>query len=397
MICFENDGLIELDTLRLMGVSVKSEGAIGYFGTGLKFAVATLLRTGHAITIQAGRDTYPITVEPLTVRGASFEGVRLGDERLGFTTQLGKNWEPWQAFRELHSNALDEGGDSYRIEQEPVPHENKTRILVSGTGVEEAFDERDIIFLPKDLEPIIEDFSLQFFDRPSSFLYYRGVRVHSLGNRSLFTWNIKHVSSGARPVLTEDRTLDSHAQLVARIQGAEALVQLSNAEIAARTVTAKGSFEFEDLPWHTVDYPSKEWLEGVGSVVRKHEVPEGVMKIFVRNDLKNRSGEAPAETDDTEEKAIQEALTLLNTGLRCPLKREDVTVVEVLMNGALGQCSGPLSDKKIYISRECVAQGRRRIASTLFEEWMHRDVGLEDYTRRFQDYLLDRLIAAVDK
>ena len=49
---FANAGLIDLDVIRIMGVSVKTkDNPIGYFGTGLKFALSTLLRSGHKVTL----------------------------------------------------------------------------------------------------------------------------------------------------------------------------------------------------------------------------------------------------------------------------------------------------------------------------------------------------------
>ena len=58
MIIFENKGLIDVHAISIMGVSVKEEGSIGYFGTGLKYAIATLLREGQKITIWRGKEPF---------------------------------------------------------------------------------------------------------------------------------------------------------------------------------------------------------------------------------------------------------------------------------------------------------------------------------------------------
>lgn len=50
MIIFENSGEIDPQLISLIGVNVKeSESAIGYFGTGLKYAIACLARWGEVI------------------------------------------------------------------------------------------------------------------------------------------------------------------------------------------------------------------------------------------------------------------------------------------------------------------------------------------------------------
>ena len=69
MIVFQNPGLIDMAAVTTMGVSVKNDGAIGYFGTGLKFAIATILRNKCALTIHRGLEAFAFTSEEITIRG----------------------------------------------------------------------------------------------------------------------------------------------------------------------------------------------------------------------------------------------------------------------------------------------------------------------------------------
>jgi hypothetical protein len=73
---FANAGLIDLDVIRVMGVSVKTnDNPIGYFGTGLKYAIATLLRTGHTVTLKrGGRDHEFSAQEGRTIQGQHRNG-----------------------------------------------------------------------------------------------------------------------------------------------------------------------------------------------------------------------------------------------------------------------------------------------------------------------------------
>jgi hypothetical protein len=60
-----NAGLIPMEAVTTMGVSAKEgENPIGFFGTGLKYAIASLLRTSHKITIWRGLDRYDFATEP---------------------------------------------------------------------------------------------------------------------------------------------------------------------------------------------------------------------------------------------------------------------------------------------------------------------------------------------
>ena len=48
MIVFENPGEIDIRSISTFGVSVKEgDNPIGFFGTGLKYAIVVLLRTGQ--------------------------------------------------------------------------------------------------------------------------------------------------------------------------------------------------------------------------------------------------------------------------------------------------------------------------------------------------------------
>src|SRR6185437_6468608 len=111
-VVFENRGEIDPIAIRTFGVSVKeSENPIGFFGTGLKYALAILLRTKHRITIQSGERVLHVGTREAVVRGERFDLITLDGEPLGFTTQVGKTWAVWMAYRELYCNARDEGGE----------------------------------------------------------------------------------------------------------------------------------------------------------------------------------------------------------------------------------------------------------------------------------------------
>ena len=76
MIVFQNPGLIDLAAVITMGVSVKEgDTPIGFFGTGLKFAIATILRNGGGIELYRGGDKHVFGIEPGTVRGEAFDFV----------------------------------------------------------------------------------------------------------------------------------------------------------------------------------------------------------------------------------------------------------------------------------------------------------------------------------
>lgn len=183
-IYFANKGTIDLDTIRTMGVSVKvNDNPIGYFGTGIKYAIATLLRTGHTVSLFTNGETVQFRLREKEIRGKKFELVFMDDEQLAFTSELGKNWEVWQAYRELASNTMDEGGS---ISGRFV--EADTVFAVDGPEIGKAHDERNKIFLHS--EPWLIADGVEVHRGKSHWLYYRGVRVQRLLKASRFTYNL---------------------------------------------------------------------------------------------------------------------------------------------------------------------------------------------------------------
>jgi len=112
---------IEPFSWSIMGVNVKeNDNPIGHFGTGLKMAIAVLLRTNHNITIKTEDQEYIFGIDLKTLRGKDFWVCTCNGEELPYTTELGKEWDVWMAYRELISNTIDEGGN---YSEEPLSDE----------------------------------------------------------------------------------------------------------------------------------------------------------------------------------------------------------------------------------------------------------------------------------
>lgn len=234
MIILENSGEIDIDFIKTMGVNVKDcDSAIGYFGTGLKYAVAVFLREGISITLFIGDTEYEFFTEPKSIRGKAFDMCRMRGPMdsvdLGFTTDLGKNWQLWQAYREIHSNCLDENGSIYKGEK------------VAGKSGCTVFAIEDIdvsgIFLGDlELPLLFSNSGIEIYQGKSSHIYYRGIRAKDLPDDSLYTYNIKRHCD-----LTEDRLLCYDFQIEYAIN--DAIAEMENKGIIKDVVTAKNSYE----------------------------------------------------------------------------------------------------------------------------------------------------------
>ena len=170
-IFFYNDGILDINSALIFGVSAKEgNNPIGRFGTGLKYAISIILRLGGSISINSGGELYAFGVKAINARGKEFHVVTMNGVDCGFTNHLGSHWEPWQAYRELYCNALDEGGGV----TEEFPSSADTVISVECDSISRAHLNRDKYFI--DSAPIYSDGVIEIHEGGRPFHYYRGMR-----------------------------------------------------------------------------------------------------------------------------------------------------------------------------------------------------------------------------
>lgn len=282
-IVFETPGLLDLKAITTFGMNAKpnTKNPIGFFGTGLKYAIAVLVRNKIPVTIFIGNKQYDFYVKDIEFREKGF-GMVMYKARQGlvakwkyvelpFTTELGKNWELWQAFREIESNTRDENGRTYHdtasIEQH-LGKEGYTKIVIGGEAFAQVWAERDKVFLPEGLS--VWDYSddIQILKQPSQHIYYRGLRVQDLEKPSMFTYNI------LKPMdLTEDRTLKY--SWVANSTIAEWVARSKDQETVAKILSADDDKFFEGkLDFDSVYVaPGEVFMD----IVRKKKAREGTV------------------------------------------------------------------------------------------------------------------------
>jgi hypothetical protein len=261
-IVFNTPGELDLRAFTLMGVSAKpnSKNPIGYFGTGLKYAIATLVRLGAEPVVWIGLEKYTFFKRKGEFRGTEFEKLSMRRESfkltkprvtdLPYAVSYGRNWEAWMAFRELESNTRDEGGESFEMENAPDGAPGQTTVVVELEAFTEAFRKRNEIFLE---EAQREGVGVQVVDRPNNYLYWRGLRVYKLPKPSLFTYNfLDHM------VLTEDRTLDN--VYMARYNLASWLVACNSDHVIGKVLQASEKHWEHELEFPTHVSPGRAFV-----------------------------------------------------------------------------------------------------------------------------------------
>jgi len=366
---FSNPGEIDPRVWSTFGVSVKeTDNAIGQFGTGLKYAIAVLMREGRSLSIRAGANTYVFGVETADIRGKEFAQVTCNGAALPFTTHLGSKWELWQAYRELYSNCLDEGGD--------IGSDGDTVISAEIGDVDHGS-----VFMDKAARRLIHSTSdCDIYSGESDVIYYKGIRAMEPSRRMLFTYDIK------RADLTEDRTMKYMFQVWSAI---------SEAAITATCRDFVNTFLTQSKDWFEgqVDFdycdkkPSEPVLEAVACYRRE--------KIYQQHGMVKKSIDylgmdiyEPKDMDDRQRRVVEKASKFcaqIGYPITYPIK-----LVTDLGNGTLAMADK--KTKQIYLSGRVLTQGAKQVAATLIEENLHLAEGFKDCTYEMQSYLFDQIV-----
>ncbi len=380
MIVFQNKGLIDLETIRTFGVSIKEgDNPIGFFGTGLKYALAILLRRGQSIVLYRGLESYKFGTCLKSIRGEQVEIVTMNDQSLGFTLRLGTNWVLWHAYRELHSNTRDEGGVVFKAHRYK-PSEGVTSFVVVGPEFEEVYESRSTIILEG--EPDIEHADMDIHYRSSEYLYYRGIRIWKLASMSRYTYNLKGSLK-----LTEDRTIAEWP--MTRIKIARSIARYLPVELLQKLITVRDTFEYS-LDYEFCDRDSPRLVEAISNALADKQIDDSDINrdtlIFYTKYGHVPLELTPIELNEIQELQLKRAVRVSNQ-MGFEVQPYSIIVTNKLKRGTLGLAK----NKTIYISLRCFELGTKFLTQTVIEEFVHLDTGFVDESRNLQNYLFEKL------
>lgn len=389
-IIFQNPGLIDLRAVQIMGLNAKeTKNPIGQFGTGLKYAIAVLLRSGCKVSIWRGEEEHTFSAEKDTFRGKEFDFVRMDstDDKvgrsLGFTLELGKHWEPWMAIRELESNARDEDGRSFANADYQLAADTTT-IVIEGAVAETAYSQLPDIFIST--KPIWANDTTEVHraENPeqSRWLHYRGVRCQKLEQPSIYRYNLLSAQQ-----LTEDRTF----KYSWTGEGELSNLGLCTDEQAIRAiVTAKKGYLEHDIHFNEFTISDK-FAEIVGTLANRANTSAWravrIKKGFAEFE--------ELEIDALQQQMLDRAQTFIEKMGEKRVRNFPVFVCADLGPKTLGTVS--LVRKEIWLSLRVFEMGMKQLTSCLYEEYIHLDRGLGDLEYETQNFLFDTIITQAAK
>jgi len=384
MIVFRNHGTIDPASITTFGVSSKENaGAIGFFGTGLKYAIAILLREGCSISIQTGGEVLTFGTERARIRVDEFTFITMNGERLGFTTELGKTWELWAAFRELYCNCVDEHGEVSELDPgdpEPAAGVDETIITVKGEAFRDVWARRSEIFL--DTKPLYRHEAVHIHPGPSEFVFYRGIKAYRPSQPTRYTYNIQRKID-----LTEDRTVKYAFEVDNAIN--RGVLECDQESLIHNILTApQGTFEAQHT-WAGV-VPSETVLGLVRRLSRDfnpmlNRTALETCRPWLLGELHNAK---PMELSPLEQARLAKAIAFCET-VGFNVAEYPIVVTEFLGEGVLGQSH----ESRIFISKRTFMMGTKMLAGTLIEEFLHLRHRLYDESRGMQNFLMDAIVS----
>lgn len=388
-ILFTNPGLLDIRAATTFGVNVKpaSDSPIGFFGTGLKYAIAVLLREGQSIEILSGETHYKFIPELESIRGKDFLTIALLENggaptRLGWTTELGKNWALWQAYREIYCNALDEGGQVASAKSLPESaHADSTIIAISGEAFAQLHARRFDFLLDPERKPWLTGQGLEVHPGKTKSLFYRGIKVHEFQKETLFTYNITYPLS-----LTEDRTPSYTWELPNRLR--DGIVTISEESFLTSVLCCpKGAFEF-DLQFTGLPSANPAFTRIARELCKTSpaRMNPSIRVAVIAEDRKALRGK-PATLTRVQQTMLAKAQTFVARLV------PDLGDYPIICSQGMGDLMGAAYQGQILIAPAAFECGTKQLAGTILEEYFHLAKNVEDETRGFQELLLMKIIS----
>lgn len=410
MIYFQNKGELDIRAIKTMGVNVKeTESAIGYFGTGLKYAIAVLLREGCNIRIFTGGKGIEFYVTRQEIRGKEFDivsmsitdGATVRQEELGFTTQLGKNWKVWMAYRELYSNALDENGmigecadDYFTVDK------NETIVLVDGKKFEDVHNMRWKYFARERGDKPVASFNgLDIYKSKNQedhkgIFFYKGVKVGDTYLPCDFDFDF----TGIQMSLTEDRTLAYGFQarwavcsaFFALLPEQKKAIELFENFLVAEPNTFENSLNYME----SYSEPNDLCLDIIGELRNELQDCDMNTSAIMLHAKHRKRSVLPTESvklTSIQQAQLDRAKAFLTDTLGYDMSLYPLIVAHNLGDGVLGRAD--IEQKILYLATGTFGQGTKRVAAALVEEFVHVHYKVHDETLEQKMVYLEKILS----
>lgn len=410
-VCFENKGEVPLNAFKLLGASSKRSDSskIGYFGTGLKYAIAVMLKQGIEFKIFSGSKEVKISTRKTKFLDNTVDVMTVNGEKTSITLDAGIDWKPWYALREIYSNAIDEDG-AMLLNQQPEAKAGYTRVFVDAESetLKSIFDNWGAYFT-QGRSPVFRNERGSLFSKlptvPEYIAYRKGIRVYESRMHSVFDYDLLDVDINESRVAVYSWKVDESSSELLASSNLECVKEFLK---LARNNRRSQFREWEDGFWdYTGSYTfSNSWLEALSdsrivpaNFAGHYDITETtvILPDKLIDKLQRRFGDAINLAGNNKDKYVvlesvnkQPLQKMLDVFSRAGFSWEldKIDIVKFNDKDLLGQAK----DGRVLLSGSLFTPTHKhQIAATLLEEIAHAITGYSDGTREMQNYLFNTI------
>lgn len=419
----KNKGHIEPKALSLMGASTKAgdNTKIGQFGSGNKYAIAYFLRNGHEVRVFSGLEEIKIETKRETFRNSDFNVIYINGIPTSITTQMGKDWQFWQAMREIYCNALDEGEASFDFVNHIEPKNDETHFYITANSQAYEFVSNFDNYFSTNKKVLFECSVGKILEKTGDVanIYRKGIRCVETKANSIYDYDFHDIPIDENRLVKYSFQVDEYIwKLIVRCND-KVIIKKIMTNLQDNRYREANITDYSNINFDVNDF-SKEFLEfisetklapfGLSGLLTTEELAETCIiptKIFtairpyvneenISNKFKiSNKGKAYkiTEPNPLQKKIIDDAMYFLSEAR-----------FEIPYEIKFGICDDKrvmgLADHKeqtIIITDIGTENGISQVVSTIIEEYIHLKHKVNDETRSFQNAVINEFVSYMKK
>lgn len=411
-------GHIDVEAFTLIGASTKrnDESLIGFYGSGNKHAVATLLNKGIDFKVFSGENEIKFSTQPKEFRGKNFDVILVNGQETSLTVTMGGNdWDSaFAPIREIYSNAMDEDKDAtLKAVSEVTPEHGYTKFFIEMTkDVKHFYDNVHLYFCNHNPKVLYSDVYNSIFSNTDSGnirVFRRGILSHfDDKKKSLFHYNLHDID------INESRVIKYIWQIENKI--AKVLKPITDESVINQLLLGlhggNAGYLEHSAEWECYADFSDAW----GKVcMEKKFAPVEFLNMFNDKDLNGRL-QLPMKMLKALKQKFED-IDVLGLNSKTDISFVEIVPNEILINKVLDALEllkstnykyrfgndlnikyvkffdshtlGLAENDTIFLSGKLDTYSVDEVAKIIIEENEHNLTGFNDETREFQNHLFN--------